>query len=81
MEEAISASDANRRFSELLRRVQKGKSIVVTSHGKAVARIIPMTDRENATRGARAVLLERLRKQPVIDIGKWSREELYQERE
>jgi len=79
MEEAISAADANRRFSELLRRVRKGKSIVVTSHGKAVARIIPMTDRDNATRAARAALLDRLRKQPVIDIGKWSREELYQE--
>lgn len=52
----------------------------MTSHGKAVARIIPMTDRDNATHGARAALLERLRKQPVIDIGKWSREELYQER-
>jgi prevent-host-death family protein len=80
MEEAISAAEANRRFSELLRRVRRGKSIVVTSHGKAVARIIPMTDRDNATRGARAALLERLRKQPAIDIGKWSREELYQER-
>lgn len=80
MDDAVSAADANRRFSELLRRVRKGRSIIVTSHGKAVARIIPMTDRDNATHGARAALLERLRKQPVIDIGKWSREELYQER-
>jgi prevent-host-death family protein len=80
MEEAISAADANRRFSELLRRVRKGKSIVVTSHGKAVARIIPMTDRDNTTRAARAVLFARLRKQPAIDVGKWSREELYPER-
>jgi prevent-host-death family protein len=80
MEDTVSAADANRRFSELLRRVRKGKSIVVTSHGKAVARIIPMTDRDNASRGARAALLERLRKQPVIDIGKWSRDDLYRDR-
>ncbi len=39
-----------------------------------------MTDRDNATRGVRAALLERLRAQPVVDIGKWSREALYQER-
>jgi prevent-host-death family protein len=77
MEEAISAADANRRFSELLRRVRKGQSVVVTSHGKAVAKIIPLTDRDNAARGARAALLERLRAQPAVDIGKWSREELY----
>jgi len=80
MEEVISAADANRRFSELLRRVRKGKRIVVTSHGKAVARIIPMTDRDRATRGARAALFKRLRAQPVVDIGKWSRDELYPER-
>jgi prevent-host-death family protein len=81
MKEAVSAADANRRFSELLRRVRLGESIVVTSHGKAVARIIPMTDQDRQTRGARAALLRRLRAQPVIDIGKWSREDLYQERE
>ena len=33
--------DANRRFSELLRTVQKGRSVVVTSHGKPVAKITP----------------------------------------
>lgn len=80
MNDAVSAADANRRFSELLRSVRKGKTIVVTSHGKAVARIIPMTDRSNTARVARAVLLERLRAQRAVDIGKWSRDELYQDR-
>ena len=80
MEEAVSAADANRRFSELLRKVRKGRSIIVTSHGRPVARIVPMTERDSAARGARAALLERLRKQPAIDIGKWSREELYEKR-
>jgi prevent-host-death family protein len=77
MDEAVSAADANRRFSELLRNVRKGKSVVVTSHGKAVARIVPMTDRDQTTHGARAALLSRLRAQPVVDIGQWSRDELY----
>lgn len=79
MEEAISAADANRRFSELLRNVRKGKSVVVTSHGKAVARIVPMTDRDQTTRGARAALFARLRAQPVLDLGRWSRDELYED--
>jgi prevent-host-death family protein len=77
MDDAVSAADANRRFSELLRHVRRGKSVVVTSHGKAVARIVPMTDRDRTTRGARAALLSRLRAQPVVDIGRWSRDELY----
>ena len=40
MEEAISAADANRKFSLLLRGVRAGRSYVVTSHGKPVARVI-----------------------------------------
>ena len=39
MDKAFSAADANRRFSELLRTVRKGQSVVVTSHGKPVAKI------------------------------------------
>jgi prevent-host-death family protein len=35
MDKAVSAADANRLFSELLRMVKKGRSVVVTSHGKA----------------------------------------------
>lgn len=80
MEKAISAADANRRFSELLRTVRKGKTVVVTSHGKPVARIVPMTDRDQTERGARVALFARLRSQRVVDIGKWSRDELYEDR-
>lgn len=79
MEEAVSAADANRRFSELLRNVRKGKSVVVTSHGKAVAKIVPVTSRDQTTHAARAALLSRLRAQPVVDVGRWSRDELYED--
>ncbi|MBV9518068.1 MAG: type II toxin-antitoxin system prevent-host-death family antitoxin, partial [Hyphomicrobiales bacterium] len=34
MEKAVSAADANRRFSLLLRGVREGHSYVITSHGK-----------------------------------------------
>ncbi|TIV74086.1 MAG: type II toxin-antitoxin system prevent-host-death family antitoxin, partial [Mesorhizobium sp.] len=36
MDEAVSAADANRRFSHILRAVREGQSYVVTSHGRPV---------------------------------------------
>lgn len=77
MDEAVSAADANRKFSALLRRVRDGHSYVVTSHGKPVARIVPVGQDESAAEAARAVLMARLAKAPIVDIGTWSRDELY----
>lgn len=78
MEEVVSAADANRSFSLLLRGVREGRSYVVTSHGRPVARIIPAGKHRNVAVGARAALLSRLEKQPVIDAGRWTRDELYE---
>jgi prevent-host-death family protein len=78
MEEVISAADANRKFSLLLRGVREGRSYVVTSHGKPVARLIPADEHENVATGARAALLSRLEKQPVVHAGRWTRDELYE---
>ena len=78
MEKPVSAADANREFSRLLQEVKKGKSYVVTSHGKAVAKIIPAGERSRLAEQARAVLLARLRTEPVMEIGHWTRDELYQ---
>lgn len=80
MSKAVSAADANRRFSEILRTVRKGKTVVVTSHGKPVARIVPMTEDDRTVRGARAALFQRLRTQPAVNVGPWSRDELYEGR-
>jgi prevent-host-death family protein len=76
MEKAISAAEANRKFSEVLRGVREGQSYIVTSHGRPVARIEPVDKKNNADR-ARNALLNRLRKQKAIDIGPWTRDELY----
>lgn len=79
MEKTISAADANRKFSQLLRDVREGRSYVVTSHGRPVARIEPVLTKNSrsAAERAKASLLARLRRQPVIDIGPWTRDELY----
>jgi prevent-host-death family protein len=77
MEKPVSAAEANRNFSKLLREVQKGHSYVVTSHGRPVARISPIE--EERREKAKAALLARLESQPVQEIGSWTREELYDE--
>lgn len=77
MDEPVSAADANRKFSQLLRAVRDGHSYVVTSHGKPVAKLVPVGREDSVTSDARAALLARLRAQPVLDIGRWTRDELY----
>lgn len=77
MDEAVSAADANRNFSTLLRHVREGRSYVVTSHGKPVARIVPIDRDERTAEAAKAVLLARLAKTPVVKVGPWSRDDLY----
>ncbi len=79
MAESISAADANRRFSRLIRGVREGNSYVVTSHGKPVARIVPAGTDERVSASAKASLLTRLRGQKATKIGRWTRDELYDE--
>jgi len=79
MEEAVSAADANRRFSLLLRGVREGRSYVVTSHGKPVARLIPAGKHDDIATSARSALLSRLERQPVMNAGRWTRDELYED--
>jgi prevent-host-death family protein len=76
-EKAITAADANRRFSEILRLVRSGRTVVVTSHGKPVAKVIPAAENEAVALRARSVLFERLRKQRTTNIPRWTRDELY----
>ena len=73
----VSAADANRRFSELLRTVKKGGSVVVTSHGRPVAKISPVVEDNRAADGARAALFARLRRERAVNTGRWTRDELY----
>lgn len=59
----FSAAEANRQFSKILREVRQGETIVVTSHGEPVAKIVP-AERDLAEReAAKQALLEHLRAQ------------------
>ena len=68
MDEPISATNANRYFSALIRGVQEGQSYVVTSHGRPVARIIPVSEDADA---ARPRFFEWLDSQPALNLGRW----------
>ena len=74
---AVSAADANRNFSELLRDVRNGRSYVITAHGKPVAKIVPVQEDTDRQEAAKAVLRKRLRAQRGVHIGRWTRDELY----
>jgi prevent-host-death family protein len=56
----ISAGEANRHFSSMLREVINGETVIVTSRGKPVATIGPVRQGEPLRRAARQTLLERL---------------------
>jgi prevent-host-death family protein len=82
MDETITAAEANRSFSRLLRGVQEGHSYLVTSHGRPVARVVPPDSDDEVTlrfrKAARRALLDRVARQPTMDIGHWTRDELYE---
>lgn len=75
---SISAAEANRHFSSLLREVSRGSRITVTSRGKPVATISAADQGESRERvAAKRVLLSRLRATPTTGARSWSRDELY----
>jgi prevent-host-death family protein len=82
IEEKISAAEANRSFSRLLRGVREGRSYIVTAHGRPIARLVPAAqddaEDQRVRQAALRALLDRVAKQPVIDIGHWTRDELYE---
>ncbi|QKR99751.1 type II toxin-antitoxin system prevent-host-death family antitoxin [Sphingomonas sp. CL5.1] len=55
----ISVSDAKGQLTELVRRAESGDEIILTRHGQAAVRLVPV--RSPVTRESRRRLLETLR--------------------
>jgi prevent-host-death family protein len=77
----VTAREANQQFSKLLERAESGEVVVITKHGKAVAKLVPMVDPAVETERRKRVeeLIAHLeagalRGGRVVD---WSRDELY----
>jgi prevent-host-death family protein len=78
MNKIITASEANREFSKMLREVgNSGVSYTITVHGKAVADLVPRVDKERMEK-AKQKLLRHLRSQKPMNSGPWSRDEAYE---
>lgn len=75
----VTAAQANRQFSAVLREVSQGERVLVTSRGKAVATIEPV---RRPTRGrpgaAKRRLLAHLGLVEAIGARQWTRDELYE---
>lgn len=74
----ISASDANRHFSNVLRSVATGEVVTVLSRGKPVATIAPARSSGSEREAAKLDLLGRLRQQKASGARNWTRDELYE---
>ncbi|HEY3799111.1 MAG TPA: type II toxin-antitoxin system prevent-host-death family antitoxin [Caulobacteraceae bacterium] len=79
----VPAAEANRRFSQLLRAAREGKHVVITSHGAAVAELLPAGSlaKAAAERQRRAAAMAELEAhwetaKPRV-IGDWTRADLY----
>jgi prevent-host-death family protein len=77
----VTATEANRSFSKLLRAVERGEQVEITSHGRKIAVLSP-AELKVPTREQRLKALEKLKKrwaeQEFVVVGPWTREELYE---
>ena len=75
----VTATEANRSLSKLLREVARGKCVEITSHGRKVAVLSP-AEMPGPTREQRLAALEVLKKrwatQEFVTVGPWTRDEL-----
>jgi prevent-host-death family protein len=46
----VGAFEAKTKLSELLDRVERGEEVVITRHGRPVARLMPTVEQENSRR-------------------------------
>lgn len=84
MERSVSAREANQQFSRILRDVEAGVEFLVTRRGQPVARIVPAhPPRERELTSEQEAALERTRRRLEkgwdLNVGKFNRDELYDE--
>jgi len=75
----ITASNANRGFSNLLREIGKGEEIMILSRGKPVAKITSVNSEVLQKKGKKNLMLSRLKAQDVTGARNWTRDELYKD--
>ena len=71
----VTAAEANRKFSELLRAVSQGEDVLIVSRGRSVARVAAVS--QGGRGKARQELLLRLQSQVPAGSRNWQRDQLY----
>ncbi|MGE0120115.1 MAG: type II toxin-antitoxin system Phd/YefM family antitoxin [Dongiaceae bacterium] len=76
----VTAREANQRFSKLLADVAAGKEVVITRHGKPVARLVPMSGSRQSAQRAAAVkrMVAMMKKGIPLGGRKFDRDEMYE---
>ncbi len=75
----VTAANANRCFSKLLREVSQGEEFTILSRGKPVAKMTSIQTGSSERRAMKALLLSRLKSQQATGSRQWTRDELYDE--
>lgn len=74
----VTATEANRHFSEFLKEASEGEEIKIESRGKIIAELTPIRKADRSQLAARNLLFKRLRRNKPIVVENWTREELYE---
>jgi len=74
----VSAAEANRAFSRLLREASQGEEITILSRGRPVAKMTSVGSEALQKKTMKSDLLSRLKSQRVTGARKWTRDELYE---
>jgi prevent-host-death family protein len=83
----VTATEANRSFSKLFKRAKAGERIVITDRGKDAVMMVPQSAEAADERGEEEIrakrralfeaYMEELKKRPVMNLGKFSRDWAY----
>lgn len=80
MQHQISLREANLHFAHYIKEVERGDEVLITRHGKLVARIVPVPQIKELSKEqleARARVLERMQKGLALKGEIFNRDSLY----
>jgi prevent-host-death family protein len=76
----VSARAANQGFSKLLAEVAKGREVVITRHGKPVARLVPIQDEASMRKREAAIrrMMAHMKKGLPLGGRRFTRDEMHE---
>ena len=77
--DSVGAYEAKTHLPRLLDEVEAGRSIVITKHGRPVARLVPMTEVATTSRDADALLARLREARKGVTLGSLSIKQLREE--